>query len=126
MSEICNIDNFKVKTINSTQSPASARVLINQNFTDIESILKCMSDYLDDGESEDRFVFPVSPIINQAYILRYNGAKYDIVPQENTTGIKYIIREDESIFVPADYQYIVYDNFFVYGEVIMEGELIIL
>lgn len=126
MSEICNIDNFKVKTINSTQSPASARVLINQNFADIESILKCMSDYLDDGESEDRFVFPVSPIINQAYILRYNGAKYDIVPQENTTGIKYIIREDESIFVPADYQYIVYDNFFVYGEVIMEGELIIL
>jgi hypothetical protein len=122
----CDAEKFILKSIAGLDSQSNARNTINDNFSKIADKIRCIGskfgDYLP-------ITPPNPPVRGEQYSVVYNGSSYYLQPSSAAKyGTKFIIRENESILVEKDYQYIVKNNLEVYGDFILEAgaELVIL
>ncbi len=115
----------QVQIITSSNSEQASRNIINANF-------KALSVAISNAQHVSIFdvvnlniLKPLTP--NLMYGLRYNvnDDGFDLKPMFND-GIKFTISSTESLYVPPNNQYIVNNYFFADGDVIIDGELVIL
>jgi hypothetical protein len=121
----CVSDNDLImKLVSSEMSNATARTIYNKNFEQLTKAFKCIRD-ISLGDLND--VLPPSPpITNVNYVFMWNGTSYELVSANTSPGTKFIIAAGELIFVSFDRQYIVKDHLYLYGDLEVEGELVIL
>lgn len=122
----CDLSDVILKQITSLHSNASARDLINENFSKLKKVVDCLSELTTDDLND--LIFPDPPETGVQYVLIWDGNNFVFVPSATNPGTKYIIRPDESITVLDDYQYIIADHIFIFGDLNLEGnaELVIL
>lgn len=116
-----------LKQISSQHSNAAARKIINENFALIQNILECLRciNILEISG----ITFPNPLVVGTEYNWLWTGTGFTLVPDMTSgysAGIKYIINENDNIFVGRDYQYIVHEYLYVNGTIDVEGELVIL
>lgn len=121
----CDIGDILLKQITSLHSNASARTLINENFEKLQRVIHCVNE-LSLNDLND-LILPDPPELNVQYVLTWDGDNFVFVSSSSNPGTKYVIRPDEVIRVLEDHQYIVSDQLFLFGTLILEGnsELVI-
>lgn len=120
-----NLVSVYLKSITDLHSQDAARNIINDNFKKIQGVIvEIQSIKLSDLTD---LVLPTDPGITDLWALKWNGTKWTFVKMI-LPGLKYVIQEDEELNIPPDYQYTIFDHFFIFGNVTLEenAELIIL
>ena len=126
MAVTCDLSDALINQITAQHSNASARALINENFEKLQEVINCLVELTTDDIND--LILPDPPELGFQYVLIWDGSKFKFVKSSTNPGTKYIIRPDESIVVLDDFQYIVSDHLFVYGDLTLQGnaELVIL
>lgn len=115
----CDLTDILIKQITSLHSNASARDLINENFEKLQRVINCMVQLTTDDIQD--LVLPDPPEFGVQYALVWDGNTFKFVKSSTNPGTKYIIRPTESIIVFDDYQYIVSDHIYIYGDLTLQG-----
>ena len=122
----CDLAEVLIKQISALHSNSAARDLINENFNKLQQVIDCVVQISVDDLND--LVLPDPPELGVQYVLVWDGSQFVFVKSSTNPGTKFIIRPDESITVLDDYQYIVSDHIFVFGDLVLQGnsELVIL
>lgn len=120
-----DIDNLYIRMIADTHSTSSAREIINDNFKNLsygfEIIKNLPLDFILNIEE------PKDVQKDVAYSIMWNEItnKYSFVPSYPFNG-KWHIKRGERLVIPEDYQHIISGQFKNDGELVINGELVII
>lgn len=116
---IKDLGDVLLESITSLHSNAAGRQIINENFEKLQAALIVISGIVVDDLNN--IILPDPPELNVQYVLQWDGDHFVFVEAETNPGTRYIIRADQVIRVLEDYQYIVHDHIYIYGELVLEG-----